>query len=148
MSSESNYIEEKKAKAHCDSRRNYSFMSELQMANEPLQCVLLLGRLNEAIETLSCLQDDYYTDYIWNAGNKQREILEKNGFNEEWFGEIEDKMILLRTLLMGEAYNWEEAYESMYKVALGHEVYWRTFYEERVKKLEYELEKAKKKVTE
>ena len=144
MSDEANYIEQQKTKANSDARRKYSVSSELQMVNNPTECVLLLGRLNEAISTLSALQDDYYTDYIWNSGARQTELLKQNGFTEEWFCEVEDKLSLLRSILMGENYNWNEAYDQLYKVALGHEVYWKEFYEERVRKLEYELKKKEK----
>ena len=141
MSEEANYIEQQKTKAHCDAMRKYSVFSELQMTNGPTECVLLLGRLNEAISTMLALQDDYYTDYIWNAGTRQTELLKQNGFTEEWFSEVEDKLSLLRTILMGENYDWDEAYYQLYKVALGHEVYWKEFYEERVRTLEHELKK-------
>ena len=144
MSDEVKYIEQKQDKAHRDARRKYSYMSEFPMVNNPLECVMLLGRLNEAIETLSALQDDYYTNYIWNSNTHQQELLKKNGFTEDYFSEVENQLSLLRTILLGENYNWSEAYDEMYKVALGHEVYWREFYEERVNKLEYELRKKSK----
>lgn len=142
--SEAKYIEQKQGKAKMDARRKYSWMSELPLVNNPLECVLLLGRLNEAISTLCALQDDYYTDYIWNSNSAQKEQLEKNGFNENWFSEVEDKLSLLRSILMGNNYDWGDAYDAMYKVALGHEVYWKEFYETRTKELEAKLRKAEK----
>ena len=45
---------------------------------------------------------------------------------------------------MGNNYDWDEAYDNMYKVALGHEVYWKEFYEERTRVLEAKLKKAEK----
>ena len=141
---DSAYIEQKQEKAKRDARRKYSWMSELPLVNDPLECVLLLGRLNEAISTLSALQDDYYTDYIWNSNSEQKKQLEQNGFTEEWFSEVENKLSLLRTILMGNNYDWDEAYDNMYKVVLGHEVYWKEFYEERTRELEAKLRKAEK----
>jgi hypothetical protein len=143
--SDAEYIENKQEEAKRDTRRKYSWMSELPLVNEPLECVLLLGRLNEAIGTMLALQDDYYTDYIWNSNTAQKEQLEQNGFTESWFSEVEDKLSLLRSILMGNNYDWGEAYDSMYKAALGHEVYWHEFYEERTKELEAKLRKAEKK---
>ena len=142
--SDSAYIEQMQEKAKRDARRKYSWMSELPLVNDPLECVLLLGRLNEAISTLLALQDDYYTDYIWNSNSEQKKQLEQNGFTEEWFNEVENKLSLLRTILMGNNYDWDEAYDNMYKVALGHEVYWKEFYEERTRELEAKLRKAEK----
>ena len=141
---DSAYIKQKQEKAKRDARRKYSWMSELPSVDDPLECVLLLGRLNEAISTLSALQDDYYTDYIWNSNSEQKKQLEQNGFTEEWFSEVENKLSLLRTILMGNNYDWDEAYDNMYKVALGHEVYWKEFYEERTRELEAKLRKAEK----
>ena len=141
---DSAYIEQMQEKAKRDARRKYSWMSELPLVNDPLECVLLLGRLNEAISTLLALQDDYYTDYIWNSNSEQKKQLEQNGFTEEWFSEVENKLSLLRTILMGNNYDWDEAYDNMYKVALGHEVYWKEFYEARTKELEAKLRKAEK----
>lgn len=140
--SEANYIENKRDEARRDARRKYSFMSELPLVNDPLECVMLLGRLNEAINTFSALQDEYYTDYIWNSDKAQKEQLEKSGFSEDWFSEVEDKLSLLRGILMGNNYNWSEAYDNMYRVALGNEVYWKEFYKERAEKLEAKLRKV------
>lgn len=142
--SESEYIENKKDEAKRDARRKYFWMSELQNVNDPLECVMLLGRLNEAINTFAALQDDYYTDYIWNSNTAQNDQLKQNGFSENWFSEVGDKLSLLRGILMGNNYNWSEAYDNMYRVALGHEVYWKEFYKERTEKLEAKLRKAEK----
>ena len=141
---DSAYIEKIQENAKRDARRKYSLISELPLVNEPLECVLLLGRLNEAISTLLALQDDYYADYIWNSNSWQKKQLEQNGFTEEWFSDVENKLSLLRTILMGNNYDWDEAYDNMYKVALGHEVYWKEFYEERTRELEAKLRKAEK----
>lgn len=141
---DSAYIEQMQEKAKRDARRKYSWMSEMPLVNEPVECVLLLGRLNEAISTLLVLQDDYYTDYIWNSNSEQKKQLEQNGFTEGWFSDVENKLSLLRTILMGNNYDWNEAYDNMYKVALGHEVYWKEFYEERTRELEAKLKKAEK----
>lgn len=142
--SDASYIEEKQNEARRDARRKYACMLELPTVNEPLECVMFLGRLNEAIDTLSALQDDYYTDYIWNSGSAQKKQLDENGFTETWFSEVEDKLSLLRNILMGDNYNWSEAYDSMYKVALGHEVYWREFYKKRAENVEAKLRKIER----
>lgn len=144
MSKESDVIETQKSKAQRDSRRKYAFMNELQMANDPLECALLLGRLNEAISTLCALQDSYYTEYIWNSNNSMREGLEKEGLTEDVFYTMEMKLSKLREILMGGSLNWDEVYQNLYLNAIGHEVYWHEFYENRVRELETKIKKMEK----
>ena len=145
MSAESKIIEDAKRKAQRDARRKYSFMDELPNVNENLECVLLLGRLNEAIELLSELQDPYYTEYIWNSGTDQGDALKKAGLDEDYFYETELKLAQLRMILVGSNVNYDGLYRSMYDSILGHEVYWKEFFEERTKKLEAELERLRRK---
>ena len=79
----------------------FKYMSDV---NEPLECIEMLRKLNLVITTLCELSDcNYYLDYIWNGGTWLREKLEKNGFTEDYFTEIEDQLSLLRTLLFGDA---------------------------------------------
>ena len=142
---DADYIKGKRLRAHCDARRKHSHCSELPLVNEPLECVLILGRLNEAISTMLALQDDYYTNYIWNSNTEQQELLKENSLTEEWFSRVESKLTLLRSILMGENYNWDEAYAAMYRNALGEQVYWKEFYEERTKELEAKIREMEKK---
>lgn len=139
MSKENDVIETAKTKAQRDSHRKYALSNDLQNVNDPLECVLLLGRLNEAIDTLCALQDEYYTNYIWNSSTRVDDALKKEGFNEELFYDMECKLSKLREILMGDSMNWEETYQRMYLNVLGHEVYWKEFYEEKATKLQNEM---------
>jgi len=82
----------------------------MNMVNDKYECALLLKKLNDMIETLSELQDDYYTDYIFNANADQKERLENEGFTEEWFLEIEDRFTRLRSILYGDTISWKKLY--------------------------------------
>lgn len=152
MSKEAGVVETMQSKAHSDARRKYAWASSFPAVNDNLECVLLLGRLNEAISTMCALQDDHYTDWIWNASTYQKEALEKAGLTEDLFEMVERKLTELRAILMGENLNYDELYQNLYLSALGHEVYWKEFYEDRVRELEYKVRKyecnGKKEVTE
>lgn len=104
---------------------------------------MLLGRLNEAIETVSALTDDYYTHYIWNSSSIHDAELKKAGFTEDYFIKLEEDLIKLRQILMGDNLRWDALYKRLYADALGYEVYWKEFYEQRCNRLEIELRKAK-----
>lgn len=45
----------------------------------------------------------------------------------------------LRSILLGDSLDFEELYRRLYDEALGYEVYWREFYENRNKELERKL---------
>lgn len=139
MSREPLNIEKQIDKAHQDSRRKYALNSMLPDTNKPLECVLLIGRLNEAINLLLSLQDDYYTDYIWNASSTQAEQLRAAGFEPKFFSDIEDKLRTLRSILIGDSLDFDELYRQLYDDALGHEVYWHEFFEKRTRELERKL---------
>lgn len=139
MSREPLNIEKQIDKAHQDSRRKYALNSMLPDTNKPLECVLLIGRLNEAINLLLSLQDDYYTDYIWNASSTQAEQLRVAGFEPKFFSDIEDKLRTLRSILIGDSLDFDELYRQLYDDALGHEVYWHEFFEKRTRELERKL---------
>lgn len=113
--------------------------------NKPLECVLLLSRLNEAINLLLCLQDGYYTEYIWNASPLRDEQLKAAGLNEEFFSDVEDKLRTFRTILVGDSLDFDELYRRLYDEALGHEVYWREFYEEQAKELQRKINRIETK---
>lgn len=144
MSREGDIISAAKNKAQRDSLRKYAIGEYLSETNEPLECVMLLGRLNEAIDTVSALTDDYYTHYIWNSSSIHDKELRDAGFTEDYFVALEDRLIKLRMILMGDNLRWDVLYQRLYADAIGHEVYWKEFYEKRCRQLEYELEKAKK----
>lgn len=144
MSREPLNIEKQIDKAHQDSRRKYALDSMLPETNKPLECILLLGKLNEAINLLLSLQDDYYTDYIWNASSTQAEQLREAGLNPEFFSDIEDKLRTLRSILIGESLNFEELYRQLYDDALGYEVYWHEFFEKRTRELERKLDRIER----
>lgn len=139
MSREPENIQKQIDKAHQDCRRKYSFNCDMPEVNNPIECVLLLGRLNEAISLLLSLQDSYYTEYIWNASSLHNEQLKKAGLDDDFFGDVEDKLRTLRSILMGDSLDFDELYRRLYDEALGHEVYWREFYENRNNELERKL---------
>lgn len=140
MSRESENIQKQIDKAHRDSRRKYA-VSAIPEANKPLECVLLLGRLNEAISLLLCLQDEYYTDYIWNASSLHDEQLKSAGLTEDFFSEVEDKLRTLRSILIGDSLDFDELYRRLYDEALGYEVYQREFYENLARDLQRKLDR-------
>ena len=144
MSREPLNIEKQIDKAHRDSRRKSAFDYMLPDTNKPLECTLLLGKLNEAINLLLSLQDDYYTDYIWNASSTQAEQLRAAGLEPKFFSDIEDKLRTLRSILIGESLNFEELYRQLYDDALGHETYWHEFFEKRTRELERKLDKIER----
>lgn len=139
MSREPKTIEKQINKAHQDYHRKYSFNCDMPEVNKPIECVLLLGRLNEAIDLLLCLQDGYYTEYIWNASSLHSEQLKAAGLNEEFFSNVEDKLRIFRNILVGDSLNFGELYRRLYDEALGHEVYWREFYEKQAEELQRKI---------
>ena len=139
MSREPKNIQKQIEKAHRDFQRKYSFNCDMPEVNNPLECVLLLGRLNEAIDLLLCLQDGYYTEYIWNASSLHDEQLKVAGLDSDFFNEVESKLRTLRSILMGDSLDFDELYRRLYDDALGYEVYWREFYEKRNDELEKKL---------
>ena len=117
----------------------------LNEVNEPLECLAVLKRLNEAISTLCRLQDtDYYLHHIWNSGTWLDEKLKENGFTEEWFSEIEDKLTTLRALLMGDALDYNDLYDELYNNVLAYEAYWHEWYESALNDANQKLAKARK----
>ena len=109
----------------------------------------MLIRLNIVITTLSELSDyNYYLDYIWNTGTFLRENLEKNGFTEDYFMEVEDKLRLLRALLFGDSLDFEELYKDLYDKLLYHEAYWNAYNDDWNQKLHNENQRLKKKISE
>lgn len=143
MSREFENIQKQIEKAHQDSRRKYA-VSAIPEANKPLECVLLLGRLNEAISLLLCLQDEYYTDYIWNTSPLCDEQLKSAGLTEDFFSEVEDKLRTLRSILMGDSLDFEKLYRQLYDEALGYEVYQREFYEKLARDLQRKIDRIEK----
>ena len=139
MSRDPKNIQNQIDKANRDFRRKYPFNCDIPEANRPLECVLLLGRLNEAINLLLCLQDGYYTEYIWNASSLHDEQLKAAGLDKDFFNEVESKLRTFRSILMGDSLDFDELYRRLYDEALGYEVYWREFYENRNKELERKL---------
>ena len=145
MSREPKTIEKQIDKAHRDYHRKYSSNCDMPEVNKPIECVLLLGRLNEAIDLLLCLQDGYYTEYIWNASSLHGEQLKAAGLNEEFFSNVEDKLRIFRNILVGDSLNFDELYRRLYDDILGYEVYWREFYENRNNELERKLNRIENK---
>lgn len=145
MSREPKAIEKQIDKAHQDYHRKYSFNCDMPEVNKLLECVLLLGRLNEAINLLLCLQDGYYTEYIWNASSLHSEQLKAAGLNEEFFSNVEDKLRIFRNILVGDSLNFDELYRRLYDEALGYEAYWREFYEEQAKELQRKINRIETK---
>ena len=144
MSREPLNIEKQIDKAHQDSRRKYAFDCMLPDTNKPLECILLLGRLNETINLLLALQDNYYTDYIWNASSIQAEQLRAAGLEPNFFSDTEDKLRTLRSILVGDNLNFEELYRQLYDDALGHETYWHEFFEKRTRELERKIDRIER----
>ena len=124
----------------------FKYMSDV---NEPLECIEMLRKLNLAITTLSELSDcNYYLEHIWNGGTFLRENLEKNGFTEDYFMEVEDKLRLLRALLFGDSLDFEELYKDLYDKLLYHEAYWNAYNDDWNQKLHNENQRLKKKISE
>ena len=125
------------------------YFKHMSDVNEPLECIEMLRRLNLVITTLSELSDyNYYLDHIWNAGTFIRENLTKNGFTEDYFMEVEDKLRLLRALLFGDALDFEELYKDLYDKLLYHEAYWNAYNDDWNQKLHNENQRLKKKISE
>lgn len=124
----------------------WSGISLLREANEPLECVALLKALNDMITTLYELSDgSYYLDHIWNAGSWLNSKLKENGFEEDYFVGIAEKMETLRAILMGDALDYHELYEQMYHELLGYEAYWNKWHEEQWNIKGRELERMRRK---
>ena len=124
----------------------WSGMTLLREAKEPLECVAMLKALNDMITTLYELSDGrYYLDYIWNAGSWLNKKLEENGFQENYFIQLAEKMETLRAILMGDALDYHELYEQMYHDLLGYEAYWSKWHEEQYDKNHRELERMRQK---
>lgn len=83
-------------------------MMNYQMVNEPFEVAQLLADLNTTISTLwQMSDDDYYLDYIFNAGSAQNEMVKELGIDENWFEETAEKLEKLRVVLFGNNLNWD-----------------------------------------
>jgi len=111
--------------------------------NEPFECVMLLDKLNLAIDTFYKLSDArYYTDYIFNQSTIVLDALKDNGLTEEFFTETAYKMERLRSLLFGEHIDWQGLVEYEMRSIATSEYNEKRQLEDRVKKLEYEIKKS------
>lgn len=120
-------------------------LSLLRDYNEPVECVALLNAFNEMIDTLYSLSDgNYYLNYIWNGSSILSDELKAQGYDEDYFLKIANRMEKLRTILLGDALNYRELYEQMYHELLGHEAYWNKWHEEMLERKDRELEKLRK----
>lgn len=91
-------------------KKNYEIlhMNNFAMVNEPYECVMLLERMNDLINTLSQLTDErYYMDYIFNRGTLTEELLDEIGITEEYISNTLDKFEKLRIALFGDCIDWE-----------------------------------------
>lgn len=112
--------------------------------NSPAEVVMILKRLNQLIETLYKLSDDYYTDYIFNASRPLLDKLSQEGFNEEYFMNLANRFETLRSLLFGEAINFDNLYHTVQDEVMVYDWYWHKFYETRNRELQAENDRLKK----
>ena len=126
-------------------KENYEKMTYLANVNEPTECVMLLKKLNQMIDTLYELSDDYYRDYIFNQSTIILNELEKNGFNEDYFMHLADRMEKLRGILYRDALDYDTLYQAMQDEVIIYEAYWHSHFRQRAKELEYENKKLKEK---
>ena len=83
-------------------------MMNYQMVNEPFEVAQLLADLNTTISTLwQMSDDDYYLNYIFNAGSTQNEMIKELGIDENWFTETAEKLDKLRVVLFGNNLDWD-----------------------------------------
>lgn len=129
-------------------KENYEKMTYLANVNEPTECVMLLKRLNQMIDTLYKLSDDYYRDYIFNQSTTILNELEKNGFNEDYFMNLAYRMEKLRGILYREALDYDALYQAMQDEVMAYEAYWHSHFRQRTEELEYENKKLKEKESE
>lgn len=134
--------DEQISKKKKDKPREWALATWMPEVNDYACCIALLERLNTAIDTLWMLADDYYKDYIFNASTTQNEQLKDAGFDvDDLFIQMAEKLEKLRAILYGHSINWEHLLAQMKDDLLGHEVYWRKFYEKRVNKLQREVDR-------
>ena len=123
----------------------YGWFSGLPEVNEPVECVMVLKKLNQAIDLMYELSDSaYYLDHIWNASTMQKDDLKEIGADEDYFDGVANKLEQLRCILFGRNLNFKELYNQLYGDLLCHEVYWHEFYEDWAMKLQRENDKLKK----
>lgn len=94
----------------------------LEEANEPFQCWKVLHELNKAIECMYMLSDNYYRDYIWNAGGETSDQLKRNGLDDDnYYLGIAAKLETLRAILFGHNADWRKIESEMYDKLLIYE---------------------------
>jgi hypothetical protein len=82
-------------------------MNNFSVVNEPNKCVMLLDRLNNVITTLYQLSEvDHYLDYIFNQSSTISELLEREGFTEDYFDELAERFEYLRSIVFGDQIDW------------------------------------------
>lgn len=121
----------------------YKQIPLLGEVNEPAECVVLLKRLNQMIDTLWKLSDDYYTSYIFGHSTVIDEELEKNGFDEDYFEKLAIIMEKLRGILYREAFDYDNLCQLMQDEVMANEVYWHNHYKKRTEELRDEIKKLK-----
>lgn len=109
--------------------------------NEPVECVMLLGKINDAISLFGELTDSHYTEWIFNASSVHEEWIKEF---DEWISKTQDKLLKFRALLYGDNIDWYRLYDVMYKQVLEHEVYWHYFHEDGEQRAKNENEKLRK----
>lgn len=125
-----------------------SLVPQLNMVNDPTECIYILKRLNDVITTLCIIGDDYYTHYIWNISSDADSKLKEAGFTEDYFYEVEKKLTELRSLLVGDNLDMDWLVNKLYDELLAYESYWQEFHESTVNELRRENEKLKKQIKE
>lgn len=129
---------------NCERKKdNYKQIPLLGEVNEPAECVVLLKRLNQMIDTLWKLSDDYYTSYIFGHSTVIDEELEKNGFDEDYFMKLAHRMEKLRGILYREAFDYDNLCQLMQDEVMANEVYWHNHYKKRTEELRDEIKKLK-----
>lgn len=128
-------------------KKNYEIlhMNNFSMVNEPFECVMLLERINELINTLSQLTDEgYYMDYIFNRGTITEELLKEIGITEDYINNTLDKFEKLRIALFGDCIDWKGLVEYELKMIATEERERNRWQEKYIRQLECKLRRLEK----
>lgn len=117
-------------------------MNNFSAVNEPNKCVLMLDRVNNLITTLYQLSDsNHYLDYIFNQSSTILELLEREGFTEDYFDELAERFEHLRSIIYGDQIDWYGLVNYEAKLLLDVNRKEIESLEEKVRDLEYRLKK-------
>lgn len=111
----------------------------LEITNEPYECIMLLDSINKAIRAMSLLGDESYVSYIFNQGTTVEAQLKELGITSDCFDEMQTKLETMRSLMYGDNLDWDGLVQYELRNVAAHEHSQVEWLQDALRKAEYKL---------